>query len=326
MVHLYHNTSFINLEASHIHSSEVKMIRLKALIPAIGLFALTAACNASYNGQAGPEIYPNATLLADALWLQDYLHREDFRIVDMRPEGFEEGHIPGSVNIQGAGALVDGDHSVANFLIPAGRFETMMSKYGIGNDHTVIIYDDGNSLHASRLFYALELYGHENVKILNGGFAAWKDVNGEITTEMLPVEQAAFHAGAGEGLICDLAYVRENIGNENVVFYDARSREEFEGTVVRAERGGHIPGAVHLEWSESIRDEGVPYFKSATELHTMLAEKGITPDKEIIPHCQSNVRGSHVYFMLRLMGYDSVRPYEGSWSEYGNTEGVSVEN
>ncbi|MEX0772550.1 MAG: sulfurtransferase [Balneolales bacterium] len=302
------------------------MLQFKPSIPFWGLFVLIYACNPNDNDQSDADTYPNNDLMADAQWLQENIHRDDLRVVDMRAEGFENGHIPGSVSIKGAGALVDGDHNVDNYLIPPELFERIMGEYGISNDRTVIIYDDGNSLQASRLFYALELYGHQDVRILNGGFSAWKDQEGEISTTRTYVNPAMFHSEAREGLICDIAYVQGNIGNDDVVFYDARSLDEFEGKDVRANKGGSIPGAVHLEWSESIQAEGVPYFKKAAELQNMLNEKGITPDKEIIPYCQSNVRGAHVYFVLRLMGYDNVRPYEGSWSEYGNAEGAIIKN
>ncbi|MEX0780256.1 MAG: sulfurtransferase [Balneolales bacterium] len=295
---------------------------MKPIISVFGLLILVA-CDP---GNHEKENYPNANLLTDVEWIQENLHRNDLRIIDMRSEGFEGGHIPGAVNIKGANVLVDNDHAVTNFLVPPLLFEKMMGDYGIGNEHTVVIYDDGNGLHASRLFYALELYGHDDVKILNGGFSAWKEQDGEISTSRPNNELAIFRANTKKILVCDIAYIQQNIGNDHVILYDARSRDEYEGNDNRAEHGGHIPGAVHLEWSESIQNEDVPYFKTAVELQELLGEKGITPDKEIIPYCQSNVRGAHVYYTLRLMGYDKVRPYEGSWSEYGNTEGVPIQN
>lgn len=295
---------------------------MKPILTIFGLLTIFA-CDP---GDHEMDIYPNANILTDVEWIQENLHRNDLRIVDMRSDGYDEGHLPGAVNIRGANGLVDNDHAITNYLKPPLLFEKIMGDYGIGNEHTVVIYDEGNSLHASRLFYALELYGHDKVKILNGGFSAWKEQDGEISTSRPRIDLAIFRANTREALVCDLAYIQQNIENDDVIFFDARSREEYEGKAVRAERGGHIPGAVHLEWSESIQKEDVPYFKPAVELQELFGEKGITPDKEIIPHCQSNVRGAHVYFTLRLMGYDKVRPYEGSWSEYGNAEGVPIQN
>lgn len=111
----------------------------------------------------------------------------------------------------------------------------------------------------------------------------------------------------------------------NKVIFDARSAAEFSGDDERAARSGHIPNAVHLEWSEVLLEGDIPYFKPAADIQEMFTSKGITPDKEVIPHCHTNVRGSHAYFTLRLMGYDSVRPYEGSWAEYGNREDAIIQ-
>ena len=124
--------------------------------------------------------------------------------------------------------------------------------------------------------------------------------------------------------MCDFEYVTAASSAEDKVIFDARSEDEYTGEVARAEQGGHIPNAVHLEWSNVLESEGIPYFLPADSIQAKYTELGITPDKEVIPHCQSNVRGSHAYFTLRLMGYDSVRPYEGSWADYGNREGASV--
>ena len=124
--------------------------------------------------------------------------------------------------------------------------------------------------------------------------------------------------------MCDFEYVTTASSAEDKVIFDARSEEEYTGEVARAAQGGHIPNAVHLEWSNVLESEGIPYFLPADSIQAKYTELGITPDKEVIPHCQSNVRGAHAYFTLRLMGYDSVRPYEGSWADYGNREGATV--
>ena len=127
-----------------------------------------------------------------------------------------------------------------------------------------------------------------------------------------------YTANVQEDRVCDVTAVLAAVEDPNTIIFDVRSAEEFEGTDVRAAKGGHIPGAVHLEWKEVLQDGEIPYFRSYEEIRDIYASLGITPDKNVIPHCHTNVRGSHAYFALRLMGYDSVRPYEGSWAEFGN--------
>lgn len=299
------------------------------LLHILPVLLLAGACSTLKSDSPADTVlpdYPNSGLLISAGELSEKLQENDLKIVDMRSSGFEDGHIPGAINIPGPGALVDMNHNVDHFLVNSETFAQIMGEAGISQSDDLIIYDDGPGLGSARLFYALELYGHEgNINVLNGGFASWNHYD-------LPVDQGSGTAFASvsyetdrkEELVCDVAYISERMGSDDFVLFDARSSEEHTGENVRAERGGHIPGSVHIEWSDAISDDGIPYFKSAQEIHDMLAAKGITPDKEVVPYCQSNVRGSHVYFTLRLMGYDSVRPYEGSWSEYGNLDGAPI--
>lgn len=284
------------------------------------LIMVFGAANAKGIGE-----YPNGELLVDASWLAGNLESDDFHLVDMREENFEDGHIPGAVNIKGHQALVHPDHEVSSFLVDADQFAEIMRNAGINQNSDIVIYDEGEGLSAARLFYALEYYGHEGeVRLLNGGFSSWENHEYPVDNEASAISASEYEARPQEDLQCDLTYLTENIDSDDVVIFDARSPDEYTGQERRAERSGHIPGAVNIEWSEALRDDNVPYFKSAEEITVMLSNKGITPDKEVIPHCQSNVRGSHVYFTLRLMGYDSVKPYEGSWEEYGNNPNVPI--
>ncbi len=299
-------------------------MRILSVFVSAAIFSALLMAFGAGNAQGIGE-YPNGELLMDASWLEANLGSNDFHIVDMREDNFEDGHIPGAVNIKGYQALVHPDHEVSNFLVDADHFAEIMSEAGIDHNSDILIYDEGEGLSAARLFYALEYYGHEgHVRLLNGGFSSWKGSDLPLSSEPSEANPAEYKANVQEELQCDLSFITENIDSDDVVIFDARSREEFTGQERRAERSGHIPGAVNIEWSEALQDNDIPYFKSAEEISAMLSDKGITPDKEVIPHCQSNVRGSHVYFTLRLMGYDSVKPYEGSWEEYGNNPDVPV--
>lgn len=273
--------------------------------------------------------YPYDELLVNIDDIADLMQDSEVVLVDMRDNAFMDGHIPGAVWFGGISALVDEDNEVEAFLAGPAEFENMMRMAGIDNDSHIVIYDEGNGLGASRLFYALSLYGHENMAVVNGGFAAWQAAGMMISTEADIPSRGSFTVELNEGVSCDIAFITGGLEDDDVVILDARAPEEYSGENIRAERGGHIPGAVNLEWRNFVEhdgnlEEGVPFFKSSEELRSILAEKGITRDKEVITHCQSNVRGSHAFFTLRLMGYDSVRAYEGSWFEWGNAADTPI--
>ncbi|MCC5933931.1 MAG: sulfurtransferase [Candidatus Cyclonatronum sp.] len=263
--------------------------------------------------------WPNSSLLVEASDLPALLNSPDVVLVDMRAEGFGEGHIPGAVWFGGIPALVNSTHEVEHFLVDADDFQQLMRTIGVSNSSRIIAYDEGNGLGASRLFYALSLYGHENAAIVNGGIAAWKALEMPLENDAEIPAPGSFTVELNEARSCDITFLIGNLERDDLVILDARSPEEFDGTEARSERSGHIPGAVNLEWRNFVMiDEDVPFFRSSDEIAALLAENGITPDKEVVTHCQSNVRGSHAFFTLRLMGYDSVRAYEGSWFEWGN--------
>lgn len=268
--------------------------------------------------------YANPELLAEAEWLMENMNDESVKVVDMRqdPEG---EFIPGAIYFGGVPALIDPDHPVESFLKGADDFANVMSENGLSQEDQVIIYDEGKSLRSARLFLALEYYGHDNVLILNGGLEAWKAAGGDLAGEPADPETTEFTVTMNEAAICDMQTVLNAIDDENTVIVDARPSDQYSGETVRAERGGHIPGAVNLYWEEMINDDGLPTFKPAEEIRAIYEAYGITPDKRIITHCHSNMQASNAYFVLRLMGYTDISSYEGSWSEYGNTQDVPVE-
>lgn len=266
--------------------------------------------------------FENGHLLVETDWLDE--QGDDVVIVDVRREGYDSGHIPGAHSVT-PDQLSDPDNPVDGVLPPEEGFEELMQSIGVNEDTTVVAYDDGDSLWASRLFYALELYGHEDVRILNGGFTAWLSDELEVSTEAPEAEAGNFMAQLNPELQSSQEDVEANRDNESAVFLDARSADEYSGEDVRAERGGHIPGASHLEWSDAVSEDGVPYFKDADALEEQFASAGVDRDKTIIPYCQTNVRGAHSYFSLRLLGFDDVKPYEGSWAEYGNDPDAEIE-
>lgn len=292
------------------------------------LSLVIAACSTGEdnNNEAAtsPDTYPNEHLLLSAEELSGQLMDDNLLLIDARDE-IEEEVIPGAVHFPAISSLVDPDHPIDFFLVGPDRFEQLMREIGLNNDSRVVIYDEGNNLSAARLFYALDYYGFSNAALLNGGIEGWKENEFEMEVNPATVDIGDFEVNLQENLSCDFEYIMAASEDDNKIIFDARSAAEYSGEDERAEKSGHIPNAVHVEWNTVLEQEGIPYFLPADDIRNLFESKGITPDKEVIPHCHTNVRGSHAYFTLRLMGYDSVRPYEGSWAEYGNRSEAAVQ-
>lgn len=268
--------------------------------------------------------YPNSHLLTSAQELSELVQQDEIFLIDAREE-IDGEVIPGATHFPAVSSLIDQENPVEFFLIGPEAFQEEMQKLGLNNDDLVVIYDDGNALAAARLFYAMDYYGFSNASILNGGFDGWMAESFPTETEPVSRDRGNFAFDVQELRSCDFEYVMAAANSDDKIIFDARSADEYSGVDERAKKSGHIPNAVNLEWNKVLEEEGVPYFQSAQEIQNQYTALGITPDKEVIPHCHTNVRGSHAYFTLRLMGYDSVRPYEGSWSEYGNRDEAIVQ-
>jgi len=315
---------------NHINLSERSMNYTINYFGIILVSLLFIACSSPE--PLDPNNYPNSGLLLDAVEFESHLSHPDVLVIDVRAsfDEYKSAHIPGAVYFHARRDMVDKQNPVENFMVEADDFQDLMQSIGVNRNSRILIYDEGDALGSARLFYGLENYGFEgSVSILNGGMAAWKAEEkatntADLETLEITTAQGDFVSRRQEDKQCDIAYVTGVEPGSNKVIFDVRSAEEFGGTDVRAERGGHIPGAINLEWSEVLVEGDVPLFKPFPEIQAIYDSLGITRDKEVIPHCHTNVRGSHAYFTLRLMGYDSVRPYEGSWSEYGNAAGVPV--
>jgi len=293
--------------------------RMVGLVLCLGVLI---ACSALTWAQG----YGNPHLLVEPAWLAEHLSDAKLRIVDVRGDAlYLRGHIPGAVSLDGTSAINDPDADVNGLLVGPEEFEQVIRSLGIDNDTVVVIYDQSSSLSAARLFYALEYYGHKDqVRILNGGFAAWTAEQRPLESGRREVAPGNFTARPNPDLQADADYVAEQIGKENVVILDVRSEDEYIGTDVRSANGGHIPGATHIEWSTAVEAGTVQRFKSADALWEIYGGAGLSPDVEVIPYCQTNVRAAHTYFVLRLLGFEKVRPYEASWAEWGNRDDVPI--
>ncbi len=265
----------------------------------------------------------DSEMLVTTEWLVTHLEDAGIRVVDTRKgDGYEIAHIPGAIRYPAP---------ITPFLKKDGRvpsaeqFAGLMSEIGVGDEDLVIAYDDGNNLFAARLWWALNYYGHRRVKLLDGGWDLWIADGRPVTDAPANPHPARFTPKVDDRWISEWEDVRAAIGNPACGILDVRSDKEWTGAdPMGTKRGGHIPGAVHLEWRETI-DQASKRFKAPSVLRQMFAQAGLSPDREVITYCQGGIRAAHAAFALRLAGYDRVRNYERSWSEWGNREELPIE-
>ena len=268
--------------------------------------------------------YANPHLLCSVDQLKAWLDDRNLVIMDLRqPEAYANGHIPGarSFDIFGISLIDTRPEPLAAFL---WIIEHLIQTKGVNNDSSVIIYDDIAGMRSARLFWFLEFFGHADVHVLNGGYNAWVAAGLPTTHEAAIPKPGNFKMQPRRELLATAEDVHNRLNNPDAVIVDTRSDGEYTGQIVRAARSGAIPGAIHLEWTHNLDGKG--FFKSADDLQKMYAERNIRPDQEVIPHCQGAYRSAHTYLALRLIGYERVRNYLGSWGEWGNRADLPIEH
>ena len=275
--------------------------------------------------------YANSVLVSTA-WLAERLGSEGLVVaeVDENPDLYEEGHVAGAVKLHWRDDLQD---PVERDIVDRATFERVLGERGIGNETTVVLYGDRNNWFAAYAYWYLKVYGHGDVRILDGGRQKWIDEGRELSTEAPAPAPVAYRAAERDETI--RAYrdqVREWLSGEEVALVDVRSPGEFAGELVAppgyeqegAQRAGHIPGAVSVPWASAVRDDGT--FKSAGELRELYGLKGVVAERPVTAYCRIGERSAHTWFVLReLLGYPDVRNYDGSWTEWGNLVDVPIE-
>ena len=245
-------------------------------------------------------------------------------LIDLRPaEVFVTGHIPGAVHLDLYGlSLVNTDAEPLDAFL--WMIAHLLTTRGVDGHRTVVVYDDQSGMRAARAFWFLELFGHQDVRVLDGGVGSWERQGFFTTTEATVPNKANWKVGRVEARLATWRDLQERLGQPEVVILDTRSDGEYFGTTVRAKRGGAVPGAVHIEWTKNLNSEGE--FKSASELVALYEAAGVTAEKDIVSYCQGGYRAAHSYLALRLIGYPRVRNYVGSWKEWGDREDLPIEN
>ncbi len=272
--------------------------------------------------------YANPDLLVDTAWVKEHLADPNVRFLALhgKQEDFDAGHLPGAIFVN-TSELANPDNPIAGEILTADQLTALAGRLGIENDDTLVLYDSNDNLWASRGYWVFKYYQHPNVLVYNGGTKRWTtDGEALVTEATAALPASAYVAGAADEEIRTTGeYVLSKLEDPQAVLCDTRGVEEFAGVDVRSARGGHIPGAINLDWTLSVnKADGT--FLSAPELATLYQSAGFTPDKEIITYCQTGIRGAHTWFVLReLLGYPTVRNYDGSWEEWGNDESFPIE-
>jgi thiosulfate/3-mercaptopyruvate sulfurtransferase len=270
------------------------------------------------------ETYAHPEVLVDTEWVASHLRDPDIRIVevDVDTTQYNSGHIPGAVGFNWQTQLND---QVRRDIVSQSELEDLLSQHGIANNHTIVLYGDNNNWFAAFAFWIVKMYGHADVRLMNGGRKKWVDEGRPLTTDLPSYPRTTYRAQAPDpGMRALRDQVLESFKQPQQVLVDVRSPQEFTGEVIAppgmtetAQRGGHIPGAKNVPWAQAMRDDAT--FKSVAELKELYEKRGITRDKDVIAYCRIGERSSHTWFVLKyLMGYPKVRNYDGSWTEWGS--------
>lgn len=275
--------------------------------------------------------YAHPEVLVSTDWVARHGRDPGVRVVevDVDTSAYDEGHVPGAIAWSWKTELCD---TVRRDILSKDQFEELMRRSGVANDTTLVLYGDNNNWFAAWAFWQARIYGHRDVRLMNGGRKKWLAEGRDLSREVPVYPRTNYRASDPDlSLRAFLPEVREAMEKSSAVLVDVRSPAEFTGEILAppglpetCQRGGHIPGARNIPWSLACNEDGT--FKSAAELRELYGSQGVDGSKPVIAYCRIGERSSHTWFVLKcLLGYGDVRNYDGSWTEWGNLVGAPIE-
>ena len=275
--------------------------------------------------------YANPVVLVSTAWVDQ--HRKDANVrvaeVDVDTKAYDEGHIEGAVGWNWQTQLCD---TVRRDVIPKPQLEKLLGESGIGNNTTIVLYGDNNNWFACWALWQLKMFGHKDVRVMNGGRKKWLEEGRPLSKDASRYPATTYTAAQADNSIrAFLNQAMKAMESKEAALVDVRSPDEFTGKILSppglpetCQRGGHIPGAVSIPWGKNCNDDGT--FKSFDDLKAMYESAGVKPDKGVIAYCRIGERSSLTWFVLKyLLGYPKVLNYDGSWTEWGNLVNAPIE-
>jgi thiosulfate/3-mercaptopyruvate sulfurtransferase len=275
--------------------------------------------------------YAHPEVLVSTEWVAAHIKDPAVRIaeVDVDTKAYDEGHVPGAIGWAWNTQLCD---TLRRDILSKEQFEALMSDSGVSPATTLVIYGDNNNWFAAWALWQAKIYGHQDVRLMNGGRKKWLAEGRDLSKDAPRVARTAYQAKPADlSLRAFLPQVQAASANRTAALVDVRSPQEFTGEILAppglpetCQRGGHMPGARNVPWGKAANDDGT--FKSADELRALYGAEGVDGSKPVIAYCRIGERSSHTWFVLKyLLGFDKVTNYDGSWTEWGNLVGAPVE-
>jgi thiosulfate/3-mercaptopyruvate sulfurtransferase len=277
--------------------------------------------------------YAHPEALVETDWLAEHATDPSVRIfeVDVDTSAYDQGHVPGAT---GLNWRTDLQQRPVRDLLSTAQLEALLSKSGVTPSTTIALYGDNNNWFAAWFFWLLKYYGHDDVRLVNGGRTKWLAEQRPTTIDVPTFRETTYSAKSPDGSVRALRdYVLETVAKNGKKLVDVRSPKEFSGELLApenlpqegAQRAGHIKGAVNVPWATAVAEDG--RFKAADELKRIYGDKGLDGSTETIAYCRIGERSSHTWFVLKyLLGQEKVRNYDGSWTEYGSLIGAPIES
>jgi thiosulfate/3-mercaptopyruvate sulfurtransferase len=270
-------------------------------------------------------------VLVTTSWVAEHASDPNVRVVevDVDTSAYDQGHVPGAAGWNWTTDLCD---TLVRDIAPKPKVEALLGKSGIDNKTTIVLYGDNNNWFAAWAFWQLKIYGHQDVRIMDGGRKKWLAEGRDLSTDKPSFVQQTYKASAPDSsLRAYLPEVQQAVQTKSAGLVDVRSPQEFTGEILAppglpetCQRGGHIPGAKSIPWGKACNDDGT--FKSYDDLKALYGGQGISGDRPVIAYCRIGERSSHTWFVLKyLLGFENVKNYDGSWTEWGNLVGAPVE-